>query len=167
MANLKDIAVELATTSLVIDLASEHKENLRGLITELFGELGSDSVKVTVDDERIGKISLVEPKPKPFVSDESALLHWVVMERPDEIIQQIRESFKKYLLDNCEVLDDGTCVLATTGEIIPGISARKANPYVSTRFESDGRERLAKAIQQGRVAFNLPSTKINTIEGSK
>jgi hypothetical protein len=165
MANLRDLAIELATTNLVADLVAEHKDVLREQMAHAFNELGSDSVKVSVDDEKIGKVSLVEPKAKTFVSDETALLRWVCDERPDEVLMQIRESFKKYLLDNVEVLDDGTCVLATTGEIVPGISARKSSAYVSTRFEKDGREKLIAAIKSGKVVFDLPAVSTKQIEG--
>lgn len=165
MASLKDLAIEIATVNLVADLVAEHKDKLRDELATQFAELGSDSVKVQIDDEKIGKVSLVEPKAKTFIADETLLLQWVVENRPDEVIMQIRESFKKWLLDNVDVLDDGTAVLTTTGELIPGISARKSNPYVSTRFEKDGRERLTEALRTGKVVFNLPAVSTNEIEG--
>lgn len=165
MANLKDLAIQLATTNLVADLVAEHKDKLRAEMADAFAELGSDSVKVTVEDERIGKVSLVEPKIKAVVSDNLELLTWVTYNRPDEVVTEVRESFKKYLLDNVEILDDGSAVLKTTGEIIPGITGRRSTPYVSTRFETDGREKLTNAIKTGKVVFDLPAVSPNQIEG--
>ena len=165
MANLKDLAIELATTNLVSDLVAEHKDKLREQMANAFNELGSDSVKVAIDDDKLGKVSLVEPKAKVYVSDDTLLFAWVLSNRPDEIVQEIRESFKKWLLDNVEISDDETCVLTTTGEIVPGLRARKSSPYVSTRFEKDGRERLIEAIKSGKVVFDLPAVSTREIEG--
>jgi hypothetical protein len=166
MANLKNVALDLAIATLVNDLVTEHKDTLRHQLATDFDDNGSDSVKVTVGDDRIGKISLVEPKAKTFVADESALFAWVLANRDNEIVTEIRESFKKYLLDNCDVLDDGTAVLTTTGEVIPGISARKSNAYVSVRFEKDGRDKLGRALQNGEVSFALPTITRMEIEGN-
>jgi hypothetical protein len=165
LASLKELAIALATTNLVADLVAEHKDKLRAEMADAFLEVGSDSVKVTVDDDRIGKVSLVEPKDKAYVWDDSLLIGWVKAEHPTEIVEQVRDSFKKHLLDNIEILDDGTCVLKTTGEIVVGIKARKSTPYVSTRFETDGREKLTNAIKTGRVVFDLPAVAPNQIEG--
>lgn len=164
MATLKELAIELATVNLVADLVAEHKDNLREQIAQQFELNGSDSVKVSIGDEKIGKVSLVEPKAKATVTDENALFRWVIENREDEIVTEVRPSFKKWLLDNVDVLDDGTAVLKTTGEIIPGISARPASPYVSTRFDTDGRERLGRALRNGEVSFALPSLNTNEIE---
>lgn len=166
MATLKELAIELATVNLVADLVAEHKDNLREQMAQQFELNGSDSVKVSIGDEKIGKVSLVEPKAKATVTDENALFRWVIENREDEIVTEVRPSFKKWLLDNVDVLDDGTAVLKTTGEIIPGISARPASPYVSTRFDTDGRERLGRALRNGEVSFALPTLTTNEIEAN-
>jgi hypothetical protein len=157
MSNLKDLAIDLAVANLVADVVAERKDSLRHQMAEKFAEMGSDSVKVTIDDDRIGKISLVEPKTKAIVDNEVALMFWVRDNHAGEIVSEIRESFRKYLLDNVEILEDGSAVLKTTGEIVPGITGRRTAPYVSTRFESDGREKLGRAIANGKIAFALPT----------
>lgn len=156
MASLKDLAIELAVANLVADVVAERKDALRQEMAEKFAEMGSDSVKVTIDDDRIGKVSLVEPKIKPIVESESVFTDWVDAHHPNDIVKTVRESFKKWVLDNVEILDDGTAVMKTTGEIVPGITGRRTASYVSTRFESDGREKLGRAIASGKVAVALP-----------
>ena len=156
MASLKDLAIELAVANLVADVVAERKDALRQEMAEKFAEMGSDSVKVTIDDDRIGKVSLVEPKIKPIVESESVFTDWVDAHHPNDIVKTVRESFKKWVLDNVEILDDGTAVMKTTGEIVPGITGRRTALYVSTRFESDGREKLGRAIASGKVAVALP-----------
>lgn len=166
MATLKELAIELATVNLVADLVAEHKDNLREQMAKQFELNGSDSVKVSIGDEKIGKVSLVEPKAKATVSDEQALFKWVLENHESEIVTEIRASFKKYVLDNVAILEDGTAVLQTTGEIVPGISARPASPYVSTRFDTDGREKLGRALRTGEVSFALPTLNTNEIEAN-
>jgi hypothetical protein len=165
MANLKDLAIQLATTNLVADLVAEHKDQLRAEIAATFIENGSDSVKVTIGDDKIGKVTLVEPKLKATVSDDFLFTQWVESEHPSEIVAQVRDSFKKHVLDNVEILDDGTAVLKTTGEIVKGVTGRPSTPYVSTRFDSDGREKLGRALQDGKIAFALPTIANKQIPG--
>lgn len=166
MATLKELAIELATVNLVADLVAEHKDNLREQMAQEFEINGSDSVKVSIGDEKIGKVSLVEPKPKPVVAYESEFTAWVDSNHPNDIVKTVRESFKKWVLDNVEILDDGTAVLKTTGEIVPGISARLSNAYVSTRFDTDGRDRLGRALRNGEVSFALPTFTTMEIEAN-
>lgn len=163
MATLKDMAIELAVTNLVSDLVSEHKDQLRAEMAQAFIENGSDSVKANIGDDKIGKVSLVEPKAKPVVADDVLFIEWVDAHHPNDIVQTVRESFKKYILDNVEILDDGSAVLKTTGEIVPGISGRLSAAYVSTRFDKDGRERLGRALRSGELSYALPTIKTTEI----
>jgi hypothetical protein len=165
MSTLKDLAIQLATTNLVADLVAEHKDQLREQMANAFNELGSDSVKVQIGDEKIGKVTLIEPKAKAIIDSEIALIFWVQENHKSEMVNEIRPSFKKYILDNVEILDDGTAVLITTGEIVPGITGRKTAPYVSTRFDTDGREKLGRALQTGEVGFALPTINNGEITG--
>ena len=167
MATLKDLALQIAVTNLVSDLVAEHKEQLRAEMASTFLENGSDSVKVTIGGDKIGKVSLVEPKLKATVWDETTFLNWVIAEHPTEVVQQVRESFKKHVLDNVEILDDGTAVLKTTGEVVPGITGKPSTPYVSTRFDTDGREKLGRALRNGEVSFALPTITSSQITGGE
>lgn len=166
MATLKDMAIELAVTNLVSDMVAEHKDQLRAQMAQAFIDAGSDSVKASIGDDRIGKVSLVEPKVKPFVASEIEFTDWVEQNHANDIVKTVRESFKKWILDNVEILDDGSAVLKTTGEIVPGISGRASAAYVSTRFEKDGRERLGKALRTGELSYALPTIHTMEIEGN-
>jgi hypothetical protein len=157
MANLKEMALELAVVNLVADLVAEHKDFLRQEMALLFHLQGSDSVKVQIENDKIGKTSLVEPKLKAYVADENAFFTWVAENHKDDIVAVVRESFKKYVLDNTEILDDGSAVLKTTGEIVDGIKGRMGTPYVSTRFDAEGKEKLRQALANGSVSYSLPN----------
>ena len=157
MVNLRELATELAVANLVSDLVSEHKDFLRAEMAFAFNIQGSDSVKVQIGDEKIGKTSLVEPKVKAYVADSNAFFNWVAENHKDDIVAVVRESFKKYVLDNVEILEDGTAVLKTTGEVVEGISGQKPTPYVSTRFDTEGKEKLREALANGTIKYQLPN----------
>ena len=163
MGSLKEMALELAVVNLVADMVAEHKDALRAEMALKFNELGSDSVKVQIDDEKIGKTSLVEPKVKAYIADDNAFFTWVAENHKEDIVAVVRESFKKYVLDNVEILEDGSAVLTTTGEIVTGVTGRKSTPYVSTRFDTDGRQKLREALSQGRISYSLPNTNAQQI----
>lgn len=156
--NPKDLAQELAVVTLIADLSKEHRDALRLQLLEALELVGADSTSADVDGDRVAKVTKVTPKAKAVVNNESAFLAWVSQNRPDEVVSSVRESYKKSVLDRAAFTDDGTAIDADTGEVIPGLTQARGNGYVSTRFEKDGRQRLAYALKNGLVAFNLPDT---------
>jgi hypothetical protein len=154
---MKELALKLAIASLMEDIVKDHRQQLRDdLVTEL-REIGADSVKVKYEDETIGKVSLVEPKPKPYVNDEVKFLAWVIDNHATEVVQIVRDSFKDHILKNVEFTEDGTAIL-DTGEIVEGISVRPSSQYVSMRFEKTGRQSLINKLSSGLLGFNPPLT---------
>lgn len=149
-------AIELAVATLMADVIKEQRDNLRESLAKEFKEIGADSTKVKIDDVTIGKISLVEPKPKAYIQDEYLFTQWVVENYPHEIMQVVREAFKKKILDMVEFDENGRCFLSETGEVVAGLNVKQTEAYVSTRFEKDGRENLANALRNDKVSFNLP-----------
>jgi hypothetical protein len=163
-SNPRDLALELAVVTLVADMATEYKDNLRSTIATTLDDAGADSTRAEVDGERIAKVALVQPKARAVVSDEEALTRHVATSRPDEVIQRVRESYRKALLDSLVEGPDGQAVDPSTGEVVPGVAFRMGSPYISTRFEKTGRDILADAIRNGTVTYNLQATINNQIE---
>ncbi len=163
---MKQNALDLAIATLMADVVKDHRDHLRQELVEDFKELGADSSKVKIDDQVIGKVSLVEPRPSPVVFDENAFFKWVAENHESEVVMNVRESFKKYILDNV-IAEGNEAVLKTTGEIIPGILFQLRSPYVSMRFEKTGRDVLSEALRNDKVAFHLPVVNVKQeIEGS-
>lgn len=156
--NPKQLAQDLAVVSLVADIAKEHRDRLRADMHDLMLEVGADATSFDIDGERIAKVSLIAPKAAAHVADEAALIRWVAERRPDEIVQSVRESYRKFLLDSLVAGPDGMAVDPATGEVVDGVHFTERAAYVSTRFDKDGRAHLAAAIKNGRVAVNLPGT---------
>jgi hypothetical protein len=158
MSNPKDLALELALTATIADAASEHKDYLRGQLAETFGEIGADSTRVELDGERIAKVALVTPADKPYIDDEAAFIAYAEANLPDAIVKKVRESVQKAILEKCAPTPDGRAVDKTSGEIVDGVRFRKATPYVSTRFEKEGRALLLAALRSGALTFNPVTT---------
>jgi hypothetical protein len=163
---MKQNALDLAIATLMADVVKDHRDHLRQELVSDFKELGADSSKVKIDDQTIGKVSLVEPRPSPVVFDENAFFKWVAENHESEVVMNVRDSFKKYILDNV-IREGDEAVLRTTGEIVPGILFQLRSPYVSMRFEKSGRDELATALRENKVSYNLPVLDVqNQIEGS-
>lgn len=160
---MKEKSLDLAIATLMADVVKDHRDKLRQEIADKFRMIGADSTKVKVGETTIGKISLIEQKPKIYIADEHKFLQWVLQNRPDEIIQQVRESFQKFVLDMVETDDGQTFVFSGTGEIVEGLGIRSGSSYVSTRFEKSGRETLINALKNGTVKYELPNESVKEI----
>jgi hypothetical protein len=160
MPTLKELAMELAIATLVADVIKERRDMLRESVQALLLETGSDSTRATIANEigetRIAKVSLVSSTPKAYVLDEQAFLQMVKQDYPTEIVETVRDNFKTILLAQAMPTPDGQAVNTETGAIMDGIGFKSGNPYVSTRFDKDGRMELARAIANGDVTAALP-----------
>ncbi len=68
-----------------------------------------------------------------YVSDEPALLDWVKRRHPTEVIETVRDAYERSLLDSAR--EYGEAVDRTTGEVVPGITVRYGQPYITFRPE--------------------------------
>jgi hypothetical protein len=75
-------------------------------------------------------------------------LEWVREKYEFEIVETVRDSFRKHILDSVENVD-GKAIYPRTGEILDFISFNSRDAYVSTRFVDGGRESLLEAFRAG------------------
>ena len=113
--NLRELAFQLSAITLIADTAKEAKERLRREFAAALEEVGADSAKAAFDGEEIAKVSLVQPKTSPEILQESAFTEWVKANWSSEIVETVRESFKKHLLE--EIVNvNGNEVYPKTGK---------------------------------------------------
>jgi hypothetical protein len=143
--NLRDLALEIAAITTVIDHLTEKKETLRSEFQGFANELGADATKAMLDGKEIAKISLVNPKPKPHITDEKAFLTYVKTFHAIEIVESVRDSFKKVFLDRVAPHEDGA-IDPETGELFDFVEFKQGNAYISTRFQPEGRASIIEAI---------------------
>lgn len=121
-------------------------------------EAGEHVVGVLGDGTRIGKVMRTETPKTALVTDEDALVQWILDNRPDEIVPAIRPSYLEAL--RMQVKEHGHAFDPASGEIIPGIEPAEGTPSYRVMPTSEGRElvksRLADLIAGGLLALPAP-----------
>ena len=152
--NLRDLALEIAAITTLVDHLDDKKESLRDNFQQIANELGADATKAVLDGKEIAKISLVMSKPKPMVIDEKAFLKFVKTFRPDEIVEAIRDSYRKVWLERLSPHEDGA-IDEETGEIFDFVKFSQTKPYISTRFQPEGRATIIKAFEDNHLPLQI------------
>jgi hypothetical protein len=67
-----------------------------------------------------------------------------------EIVESVRESFRKHVMDSVENVD-GKAIYKRTGEVLDFITFNSRDAYIATRFSSGGREVLTEAFRAGTL----------------
>jgi hypothetical protein len=150
--NLKELATQLAGIKLIESAAKVAAEKLRVEFQSKLLEVGADSARAEINGEEIGKVSLTVPKPAPAVIDEEKFTKWVYERYQDEIEYSVREAFKKKLLGEVKEVD-GKAVDAN-GEFVDGVIFRQREAYVTTRFNSGGKDIVLKALRESDSLIN-------------
>ena len=151
--NMRQIASEIAIVTLMADHLTEKKDQLRDEFRIACAELGADASKAIIEGKEIAKVSMVTPKPTPYITDENAFLRYVKTFHPDEIIEAVRESFRKKFLTDWTEDHDGWSINEETGEMVEFIGFAQKSAYVSTRFATDGRTYLADKFDLSNFAI--------------
>jgi len=146
--NLRELAFQLSAITLIADAAKEAKDRLRKEFAAALEEVGADAAKAILQGEEIAKVSLVQPRTTAEVLSEKAFVEWVREKYDYEIIETVRESFRKHVLESVENVD-GKAIYPRTGEILDFVAFNSRDAYVSTRFTNGGREALTEAFRAG------------------
>jgi hypothetical protein len=152
--NLRDLAFEIAALTTLLDFLEAKKEQLRDQFQEIANEMGADASKAVMDGKEIAKISLVTPKPKPYITDDRAFFNYVKIFHPSEVIESVRDSYKKLFLDQIEPHQDGAFD-PITGELFDFIEFKQGKPYISTRFQPDGRSSIIAKFQSHELPLSI------------
>lgn len=141
---IKDLSLKLAAISLLADQAKHLKDELRADLQAQMNELGADRVKAELGDEVIAYITTTKPKFKWVIKSNRQFIDWVKSNVPSEIVESVRESSVDKILEKFNYLDD--VVIDSNGEIVDWLEGSESEPYLTTKFHGDGREKLRDAI---------------------
>ena len=159
MSTPRQLAIELAIISVVMDRAKEIKDELRAQLLETLETVGADSAAAQLPDgTKIAKVGIVASKDKPSILNEQAFTAHVEKERPDEIVKRIREGFKKAYLETLRPTDEGEAFDPATGEIVPGVIFSQSTAYPTLRFEKEGRAIIISQLSSGELSLQLTPT---------
>lgn len=151
--NLRELAFQLSAITLIVDAAKEAKERLRREFASALDEVGADAAKAMLAGEEIAKVSLINPKTSAQVLNESSFISWVKTNWEYEIVESVRDSFRKHILESVENVD-GKAIYPRTGEVLDFIHFNSREPYIATRFKDGGREALIEAFRAGVLSPN-------------
>ena len=141
---IKDLSLKLAAISLLADQAKRLKDELRAELQAEMNELGADRVKAELGDEVVAYITTSKPKFKWVVKSDKKFIDWVKANVPSEIVESVRESSVDAILDKFNYVDE--LVIDPNGEPIDWLEGTESEPYLTTKFHGDGREKLREAI---------------------
>jgi len=114
------------------------------------------------DGTKVARATLPQPKPGVVVDDQ-AFLKWVSAEHSTEIVEAVRESFRRAVLKRLEI-DGDEVIDKQTGQVVPWASVRPAAEKPSNftvTFVGDGRAAVEKAWLDGQINlldFTAPPT---------
>lgn len=160
---IKDLSLKLAAISLLADQAKRLKDELRADLQAQMNELGADRVKAELGDEVIAYITTTKPKFKWVIKSDRKFIDWVKTNVPSEIVESVRESSVDKILEKFNYLDD--VVIDSNGEIVDWLEGSESEPYLTTKFHGDGREKLRDAIIGLNGANEIDVRKILELEG--
>ena len=172
---LKELSTRVAVLTALRDAIDVVIDSERVILTsELLDAnqtLGVKQLDITLPDgEKVASASIGNSEPKPVVTNEMAFTRWVAENFPTEIVQTVRPTFKKVLLENNEQVNpQGEAVHTKTGQIIDGVVFTNSASRLTLRFKKDGRELVAEAFNRGeleqviRPLFSLP-LELKTVE---
>ncbi len=149
--NLRELALRLSAITVIADAAKDAKDRLRDEFAQALNAVGADAAKAALNGTEVAKVSLVSPKPTPNVLSEGALVSWVKQNHEHEVVETVRESFRKHLMENI-VLVGNEAIYTLTGEVLDFITFKQRESYVSTRFATGGREAITDAFATGDLS---------------
>jgi len=141
---IKETSLKLAAVSLIADEAKRVKEQLRQDLQAEMDGIGADRVKAELDGETIAYVSTSKPRFKWIVKNERKFVEWVMDNCVDEIVTSVRESSREAILDRFKFIDD--LVIDPNGEPVDWLEGSISDPYLVTKFQADGRDKLKDAI---------------------
>lgn len=102
---------------------------LKARVLDLKTEVGASQFRTP-----LGPVSVAEPKPKPVITRPEAFLSWVLENRPDEVVTQVRDSFAKAFVDSLVI--DGDEVFTKDGELVEFAGVDQRGEYVTATLSA-------------------------------
>ena len=155
---IKETSLKLAAVSLIADEAKRVKDQLRQDLQAEMDGIGADRVKAELDGETIAYVSTSKPRFKWIVKNERKFVEWVMDNCVDEIVTSVRESSREAILDRFKFVDD--LVIDPNGEPVDWLEGSISDPYLVTKFQGEGRDKLREAI----VGKTIETSKLLELE---
>lgn len=145
MSDMKGAARSAMAAQLLSSvIAAEYKPVKADLLGEMV-DAGVERVGVTSDDgAKLGSVSVTPGRTSARVVDDRAFLAWVADRYPQEVVQMVRESFTRMILEAAAAADAPVDV--KTGEVLPGVEIVSGEPYLTVRPNADAKVRMRETL---------------------
>jgi hypothetical protein len=156
---IKETSLKLAAVSLIADEAKKAKDRLRAELQSEMDGIGADRVKAELDGETVAYVTTTKPKFKWIVTNERKFVNWVMDNMVDEVVTSVRESSRDAILNRFTYVDD--LVIDPNGEPVDWLEGSESEPYLMTKFHSDGRDKIRDAMI-GKVIETIDILELET-----
>jgi hypothetical protein len=164
--NLKNATLQMAVLKVLADEITARLAAVKEEAKAAFIDCGATGAQPELPDgAKVATVTLAGAgKRSASVTSPGLLLAWAVENHPGEVVQAIRDSYLKKLLDTAKA--EGRAIDPVTGELVPGITVSDANTYLSVKFKPGGREAVVAAWRAGQLA-DIDLVAPEAIEGSE
>ncbi|MEU4558595.1 hypothetical protein AB0F72_09395 [Actinoplanes sp. NPDC023936] len=143
---MKQAARSALAAQLVSKLVDEHGAGFKHSLRAAMADTGAERVRVLDDDGTdLGAVSMSSGRVAAKVTDPAAFLAWVADRYPSELVQAVRESFTRKVLDHAVAVGDP--VDAGTGEVIPGVEISTGESFLTVRPTAEARVRMRETLR--------------------
>ena len=159
---IKETSLKLAAVSLIADEAKRVKDQLRQELQAEMDGIGADRVKAELNGETIAYVSTSKPKFKWIIKSDRKFVDWVKANHPSEIVESVRESSIDKLLSKFNHISEygESIVIDPNGEPVDWLEGSESDPYLVTKFQGEGRDKLREAI----VGKTIETSKLLELE---
>lgn len=147
----RDAALQAAVMKALGTIVKDVDDRVRRDVMTVL-DPGDRKSAVLPDGTKVGTVSVTEGRQGWRVVDDRAFLEWVREHRPHAIVEQVRDSDKRAILDG----------IRKTGEVPDGVEPTQGAPYVTVRQSDDQAAAVVDAWRSG--ALDIPDP-LGAIEG--
>lgn len=144
MSDLQTSARKLAALKVFEDMVRAEKEGTRTATLQQLLEEGIERMNIRMDDEPktvLGKLTITRGRESVRIIDEKAFIAWVKEHNPGEIVESVRESYRKALLKQVQA----------TGELPDGVELRQGDPFPTVTLAPGATEAVLAAVRSGAI----------------
>lgn len=143
--NLRDLARVAMASKVLGDAAKEEGAAARAALGQQMLDGGVERVRVTGEhDADYGTVVCAPGRRSAGIVDEDAFTAWVAKRYPEQMVMTVRPSFRELLLGRATRLGDP--VDKETGEVIPGVTMRQGDPYLTVKPNAEAKDRMKTAL---------------------
>lgn len=161
--NLKDIATRTAVLTALAEAVDKElkdaKKELQEGLKAAKAESGTQQIGISLDEgQDIGKASLVQPKATAAITDPDKFLAWAREVRPTEVVTrlvtEVRPAWSSLVLKQIAAAGAAQWADPENGVIhdVPGVELQGRAAYTRMTVPDAGREAIARAWFEGRLA---------------